>query len=55
MLVYYRLGPNCIWYLDGYDKLKPYDFEIHGCMDGYGRHVLWLSVIQSKKDPKENQ
>ena len=39
--------------LDGYDKLKPHDFEIHGCMDGYSRHVSWLSVIRSNKDPKE--
>ena len=22
-------------------------------MDGYSRHVLWLSVIRSNKDPKE--
>ena len=39
--------------MNGYDKLKSYDFEIHGCMDGYSRHVLWLSVIRSSKDPKE--
>ena len=39
--------------MDGYDKLKSYDFGIHGCMDGYSRHVLWLSVIRSNKDPKE--
>ena len=39
--------------MDGYDKLKSYDFEIHGCMDDYSRHVLWLSVIRSNKDPKE--
>ena len=23
------------------------------CMDGYSRHVLWLRVIRSNKDPKE--
>ena len=38
---------------DGYDKLKPYDFEVHGCTDGSSRRVLWLSFIRSNKDPKE--
>ena len=29
-------GPNWVWHLnlDGYDKLKPYGFPIHGCIDG---------------------
>ena len=24
-----------LWHLDGYDKLKPYGFAIHGYIDGY--------------------
>lgn len=28
-------GPDFVWHLDGYDKLKPYGFAIHGCIDGY--------------------
>ena len=35
--LFYSPCPNWVWYLDGYDKLKAYDFEIHCC--------LWLSVI----------
>ena len=27
-------GPNYVWHCDGYDKLKPYGFPIHGCIDG---------------------
>ena len=27
-------GPDFVWHLDGYDKLKPYGFAIHGCIDG---------------------
>ena len=27
-------GPNEVWHCDGYDKLKPYGFAIHGCIDG---------------------
>ena len=26
--------PNYVWHVDGYDKLRPYGFEIHGCIDG---------------------
>ena len=29
--LYYSRGPNWVWYLDGYDKLKPYYFALlHG-------------------------
>ena len=27
-------GSNYMWYCDGYNKLKPYGFPIHGCIDG---------------------
>ena len=23
-----------VWHVDGYDKLKPYGFPVHGCIDG---------------------
>ena len=51
--LYYSKGPNWVWHHDGYDKLKPFGFEIHGCIDGYSRRVLWLNIIRSNKDPKE--
>ena len=35
-------GPNFIWYVDGNDKLKPFEFAIHGSIDGYSRRILWL-------------
>ena len=28
--LYYTTGPNWVWHSDGYSKLKPYGFEIHG-------------------------
>ena len=28
-------GPNYVWHMDGYDKLTPFGFCIHGCVDGY--------------------
>ena len=51
--LYYSKGRNWVWHLDGYDKLKPFGFEIHGCIDGYSRRVLWLNILRSNKDPKE--
>lgn len=48
---YVSLGPNFCWHLDGYDKLKPYGFSIHGCIDGYSRKLLWLELLRSNKDP----
>jgi len=34
ILVSHKQGPDFVWHLDGYDKLKPYGFAIHGCIDG---------------------
>ena len=45
---YYALGPNYVWHVDGYDKLKPYGFCFHGAIiDGYSRQILWLEVSNS--------
>lgn len=42
-----------MWHLDGYDKLKPFGFPIHGCMIhssfSYSRKILWLPT---NNDPK---
>lgn len=48
---YRSRGPNYIWHIDGYDKLKPYGFCIHGAIDGYSRRILWLEVGPSNNDP----
>ena len=42
--LYYGKSPNKIWYLDGYDKFNPFGFTIQGCIDGYGRSVLWSNT-----------
>ena len=36
---YNNPGPNFCWHADGYDKLKPRGFPIHGCIDGFSRRV----------------
>ena len=37
--------------MDGYVKLKPFGFAIHGAIDGYSRKILWLRVGVSNNDP----
>lgn len=49
---YKNKGPNYLWHLDGYDKLKPYGICIHGCIDGFSRHLMWLKASSNTSDPK---
>lgn len=49
--VYRTRGSNDIIHLDGNDKLLPYGFGIHGCMDGWSRKLLWLEISASNKNP----
>jgi len=50
---YYSKGPNWAMHIDGYDKLKPFGFNIHGAIDGFSRRILWVEIIKSNKDPLE--
>ena len=43
--------PNYCWHSDGYDKLKPYGFPVHGCIDGYSRRIIWLKLTKSNNNP----
>ena len=36
---------------DGYDKFKPFGFPVHGCIDGWGRKLLWLVATRSNNSP----
>ncbi|XP_046582807.1 uncharacterized protein LOC124290155 [Haliotis rubra] len=49
---YISTGPNALWHMDGYDKLKPYGICIHGCVDGFSRCVLWMDAWTTNNDPK---
>ena len=44
-------GPNFGWHTAGYDKLKPYGFPIHDCIDGFSRRVICLKVSRTNNDP----
>ena len=50
--IYISKGPNYMWHIDGYDKLKTFGFAIHGCMDGYSRKIIWLKALPSNNDPR---
>ncbi|XP_077862696.1 uncharacterized protein LOC144344733 [Saccoglossus kowalevskii] len=49
---YYSKGPDFLWHLDGYDKLKPYGICISGCIDGFSRSIIWLEAYKTNNDPK---
>ena len=50
--IYRAKGPIFIWHIDGYDKLQPFGFSIHGGIDGFSRKILWLEVGHTNKNPK---
>ena len=50
--LWYVQGSNWIWHIDGHDKMKPYGFAIHGCIDGFSRKILWCHVDATNNDPK---
>lgn len=49
---YRNNGPNFLWHMDSYDKLKRYGIAINGCIDGFSRYVIWLRAGRTSSDPK---
>ena len=41
--MYTSRGPNFMWHMDGYNKIKSLGLPIHGCIDGYSRKIHWLN------------
>lgn len=37
-------GPDFIWSIDAYDKLKTWGFEIYASIDAYSRMIVWFYV-----------
>lgn len=48
---YFSKGPNFIWHIDSYDKLKPYGICINGSIDGFSRRIIWLKAAHTSSDP----
>lgn len=49
---YYAKGPNFLWHIDSYDKLKQYGLCINGCIDGFSRKIIWIKVTFSSSNPR---
>ena len=49
---YVTPGPNFLWHVDGWDKLAPFGFFVHGAVDGFSRRILWLEVGSTNKNPR---
>ena len=49
---YFSQGPNFIWHMDSYDKLKPFGICVNGCIDGFSRKIVWLKAYNTNSDPK---
>ena len=48
---YKSRGPNALWCMDSYDKLKPYGTAINGCIDGFSHHIMWMEAYNTNSDP----
>ena len=46
---YINDGPDFMWHIDGYDKLKPYGICIHGAIDGFSRYIIWLEAYTTNR------
>ena len=42
---FFSPGPNFSWHVDQHDKLKPYGYGLHACVDGFSRYVLWCEIL----------
>ncbi|XP_020555618.1 uncharacterized protein LOC110013572 [Oryzias latipes] len=48
---YHSMGPNYIWHVDGYDKLKPFGLALSGCIDGFSIRMMWLVCGSTNNNP----
>lgn len=37
-------GPNMLWTMDSYHKLKPYGIIINDCIDGFGQDLALFAI-----------
>ena len=42
-------GANALWHMDGNEKLKPWGFYVHGCIDGHSRLIFYLFCVGNKR------
>ncbi len=49
--LYHSNGPNYLWHIDSYDKLRPYGICVHGAIDGFSRLIIWLEAYFTSSNP----
>ena len=49
--IYETKGPHDVYHIDGNDKLKMWEFYVHGAVDRFIRKILWLKIATTNKDP----
>lgn len=47
--VYKVRGANALWHMDGNEKLRPWGFYVHGCIDGFSRLIIYLVCASNKR------
>ncbi|KAF7372481.1 Integrase catalytic domain-containing protein [Mycena venus] len=47
--VYRVRGANALWHMDGNEKLRPWGFYVHGCVDGHSRLIIYLVCCNNKR------
>ncbi|KAK6993193.1 hypothetical protein R3P38DRAFT_2800929 [Favolaschia claudopus] len=47
--VYKVRGANALWHMDGNEKLRPWGFYVHGCVDGHSRLIIYLACCNNKR------
>lgn len=47
--VYRVRGSNALWHMDGNEKLRPWGFYVHGCVDGHSRLIIYLACVNNKR------
>ena len=45
-------GPDFLWHIDSYDKLKQYGLCVNGCIDGFSRKIIWVNVYKTSSNPR---
>ncbi|KAF8903229.1 hypothetical protein CPB85DRAFT_1226628 [Mucidula mucida] len=43
--VYKVQGAYALWHHDGNEKLRPWGFYVHGCIDGHSRLLIYMSKL----------
>ena len=50
---YHVRVPNSLWLFDQNHKLRQFGFEIHACIDGNSRKIVWLHVTANNRIPEQ--